>query len=82
MTRFEKRPQVIHAVRYNGFVSFEKMRDFMGEDFENALFRPHSEDLLIGEFTAKVGDYVIRDMRHGYVPMNKDKFECLYKKVE
>lgn len=80
MTIYKEKPKVIHAIQYDGFSSFDKVEDFMGDDFRGVLYRPHSKKLSIGDFTAKVGDYIIKDFLHGYIVMSKDEFERLYEK--
>ena len=78
MTNYVKRAEVIKAIQYKGLDKLEEVRVFMGDDdFHNILIRPMSAQLVISDVLpeVKVGYYIIRDFKQGYIVMSSEEFE-------
>jgi hypothetical protein len=88
MPKYRKKPVVIEAVKYNGFVSFPELKQFFGEETFNKeiMFRPTSENLIIptleGNMEARINDYIIKGINGEFYPCKPDIFEKTYEVAE
>lgn len=83
MTSYVKRAEVIKAIQFKGLDKLEEVRDFMGDDdFHSILIRPMSARLVISDDVpeVKVGYYIIKDFKRGYIVMRAEEFESRYVK--
>lgn len=85
MVKFRKKPIEIEAIQYRGRNSFPLVKKFMGDEFDEVLFRPISQQLIIptleGDHHAEVGDWIIKGIKGEFYPCKPDIFEETYEKV-
>jgi len=86
MTRYRKKPVLINAIQYRGVDSFPLLKKFMGDKFDDLLFRPVSQQLIIptleGDHNANVNDWIIKGVQGEFYPCKPDIFQATYEKVE
>lgn len=77
---YVEKPKEIKAIQYKGFDSLSCIQNFMGSYFEQVLFRPFSERLIISESEreVKVGDYIVKDDVKLFYSMPREVFETYY----
>lgn len=86
MAKYRKKPVEIEAIQYRGHNSFPLLKKFMGDEFEEVLFRPFSEKIIIptleGDHEASIGDYIIKGVQGEFYPCKPDVFEQTYELVD
>jgi hypothetical protein len=85
MPKYVKKPVVIEAIQWKGYLTNEQeIREFVGE----ALVDPYDtkQFLLIktleGDMQANPGDWIIKGIRGEFYPCKPDIFEATYDPVE
>lgn len=83
--KYRTKPIVIEAIQYKGIDSFPLLKRFMGDKFNDLLFRPVSQRLIIptleGEHNASVNDWIIKDIQGEFYPCKPDIFKATYERV-
>lgn len=78
-----EKPREVKAIQYKGYDSLFEIEKFMGDHFEEVLFKPFSKRLIIseGEPEVEVGDYIIKDKRKLFYSLPQKYFEAIYTKA-
>jgi hypothetical protein len=86
MPKFRKKPIVIEAIQWDGFIeTIEDMKDSWGQEF--ILSAINYKDYfgittLEGVMNVSIGDYIIKGIQGEFYPCKPDIFEKTYELVE
>ncbi len=84
MPKFRKKPIVIEAIRYDGFILSRK--DIFKLSDKGIKWFPEDNTLLIrtleGVMTANVGDWIIKGVAGEVYPCKPDIFEATFEMVD
>jgi hypothetical protein len=88
MTKYRKKPAVIEAMQYTGFIeSKERCTEWIGKDCQGGnQYQDKSEKFVIhtleGDMTVQPNDFIIKGVKGEFYPCKPDIFEATYELVK
>lgn len=79
--KYRKKPVVIEAVKFTGY-NLSEILEFCGVESTTGVSGSLVINTLEGIMTAKIGDYIVKDVKGEIYPCDSEIFELTYELAE